>query len=74
MGTGPYSTPVAIEASSIPDQITTLVVSEYSTNSTVLFTWNTPNANYAVISSYNVYILQKSTGLFKVFNWICSGS
>ena len=74
MGTGPYSSVIAIEASSTPNQIATLVVSQTNLNSSVFFTWNTPTDNYSPITSYNVYILQKSTGLFKVFSWICSGS
>jgi hypothetical protein len=74
MGTGPYSSSVAVKASSSPDQITTLTVSEFPTNSSVLFTWNTPNSNYDAITTYNVYILQKSTGLFSLFTYICNGS
>lgn len=74
IGTGPYSSVVSITASSVPDQITTLVVSDFTTNTSVLFTWNTPADNYSPITAYEVYILQKSTGLFKLFPTVCNGS
>ena len=74
-GSGAYSTPsISVKASSVPDQISTVVISEYTTNSTVRITWNVPNDNFETISSYKVYLLQKSTGLYKIFTWICDGA